>query len=236
MAEAAKTNQKNIYQKLATIRKQVEVIQKDKAGYNYRYVSDETILAKVTAYMDKLNLTLVPGISPGSLRVAPHLTKETKTTNKGEIFEKNVNEVIVFGDMVYTWVNNDNPEERITVPWGLVGQQGDASQAFGSGLSYSQRYFLLKYFNTATPEDDPDKWRAEQARAAAAEDEAIAQEIIANLDTLVKAYLEQHSDEAASVKKFFSGYVKGGNYFSIRSSQTAAKVLADFKTTILKEE
>ena len=29
----------NIYQKLAKIRKQVEVIQRNKAGYGYKYVS-----------------------------------------------------------------------------------------------------------------------------------------------------------------------------------------------------
>ena len=31
----------NLYQKLASIRKKVEVIQKDKAGYGYNYVSDK---------------------------------------------------------------------------------------------------------------------------------------------------------------------------------------------------
>lgn len=31
--------QMNIYQKLARIRKQVEVIQKNKSGYGYKYVS-----------------------------------------------------------------------------------------------------------------------------------------------------------------------------------------------------
>lgn len=38
--------QMNIYQKLARIRKQVEVIQKNKSGYGYKYVSEDEILAK----------------------------------------------------------------------------------------------------------------------------------------------------------------------------------------------
>ena len=37
----------NIYQKLAKIRKQVEVIQKNKSGYNYKYVSEDEILARI---------------------------------------------------------------------------------------------------------------------------------------------------------------------------------------------
>ncbi len=37
----------NIYQKLAKIRKQVEVIQRNKSGYGYKYVSEDEILAKM---------------------------------------------------------------------------------------------------------------------------------------------------------------------------------------------
>ena len=43
----------NIYQKLAKIRKQVEVIQKNKAGYGYKYVSEDEILARISTFMDK---------------------------------------------------------------------------------------------------------------------------------------------------------------------------------------
>lgn len=45
--------QMNIYQKLARIRKQVEVIQKNKSGYGYKYVSEDEILAKISVFMDK---------------------------------------------------------------------------------------------------------------------------------------------------------------------------------------
>lgn len=140
----------NIYQKLAKIRKQVEVIQKNKAGYGYKYVSEDEILAKITVFMDKYNLSLLPSIERGTTTVAPYTYKKTKSTKSGEIYEENNNEVLVSADMTWSWVNNDNPEERVTVPWSLVGQQSDASQAFGSGLTYSNRYFLLKFFNIAS--------------------------------------------------------------------------------------
>ena len=41
-----------LYQKLAKIRKPVEVLSKNKTGYNYKYVSDDVILAKLTGLMD----------------------------------------------------------------------------------------------------------------------------------------------------------------------------------------
>ena len=38
----------------------LEVMQKNKSGYNYKYVTDEEILAKVTAFIDKYGLSLIP--------------------------------------------------------------------------------------------------------------------------------------------------------------------------------
>lgn len=219
----------NIYQKLAKIRKQVEVIQRNKKGYGYTYVSEDEILAKISGFMDKYSLSLIPSVIHSSAVVTPYHTKKTKSTNKGEIYEENVNEVLVSADMVFTWVNNENPNERVDVPWILVGHQSDGSQSFGSGLSYAMRYFLLKFFNIATPDDDPDKWRSKQKAAGAAEDKMIAEEIIASFDTMVKEFLASNQDKTEEVKKFVAKYVKGGNYFAITESVLASKLLADFK-------
>ena len=226
----------NIYQKLAKIRKQVEVIQRNKKGYGYTYVSEDEILAKISGFMDKYALSLIPSVVHNSSIVSPYSTKKTKSTNKGEIYEENVNEVLVSADMVFTWVNNENPEERVDVPWILVGHQSDGSQSFGSGLSYAMRYFLLKFFNIATPDDDPDKWRSKQRAAGAAEDKMIAEEIISGFDTLVKDYLASNPEKAEEVKKFVAKYVKGGNYFAITESVLASKLIADFKETFKIKE
>lgn len=226
----------NIYQKLAKIRKQVEVIQRNKKGYGYTYVSEDEILAKISGFMDKYALSLIPSVVHNSSIVSPYSTKKTKSTNKGEIYEENVNEVLVSADMVFTWVNNESPEERVDVPWILVGHQSDGSQSFGSGLSYAMRYFLLKFFNIATPDDDPDKWRSKQRAAGAAEDKMIAEEIISSFDTLVKDYLASNPDKAEEVKKFVAKYVKGGNYFAITESVLASKLIADFKETFKIKE
>lgn len=221
----------NIYQKLAKIRKQVEVIQKNKSGYNYKYVSEDEILARISGLMDKYGLSLIPSVDSASLRVLPYNTKKTKVLKSGEIYEENVNEILTNADMTFTWVNNENPEERVAVSWVLVGHQQDGSQSFGSGLSYSMRYFLLKFFNIATPDDDPDKFRSKQKATSAAEDKAVTSEIIDAFDANVKAFLIANPGKSDDVKKFVGKYVKDGNYFNIEESTFAAKLLQDFKDT-----
>lgn len=223
----------NLYQKLAKIRRLVEVVQKNKSGYGYKYVTDDELLAKITVGMDKYGVSLVPNIVPGSLKVEPYTYKKTKRDKNGS-YEETVNEFTAVCDMSYVWVNNDNPEETITVSWSMVGQQSDASQCLGSGLTYSMRYFLLKYFNVATPDDDPDNWRSKQKATEAAEDKAIAEQIINTLDGVVKAYLAEHPKSSEEVKKLLAKYAKGGNYFAITESALAAKALEDFQATFSK--
>lgn len=227
----------NLYQKLAKIRKQVEVIQKNKSGFNYKYVTDDELLAKVTAFMDKYGISLTPEIVTGSMKTEPYHYIKTKINKKdGQPYDEHNNEIIVSADMIFTWINNENPEERIQIPWLLIGQQADSSQAFGSGLTYSMRYFLLKYFNIATPDDDVDSWRSKQKAAEAAEDKAIATQIINQLDEKIKAYLANNPKNGAAVKEFVSKYVKDSDYFKISESVLASKLLSDFETKFLKEE
>lgn len=228
----------NIYQKLAKIRKQVEVVQKNKSGYGYKYVTDDELLAKITAGMDRYGVSLIPNIVPDTLEVQPYTYKKTKKEKQNGQFvtyEENVNEFITTSDMQYIWVNNENPEEKVVVNWSMVGQQSDASQCLGSGLTYSMRYFLLKYFNVATPDDDPDAWRSKQKAAEVAEDKAVAEQIIAVLDTEIKSFLADNPKKSNDVKALVSKYTKNGNYFAITESALAAKLLDDFKANFNKE-
>lgn len=185
----------NLYQKLAKIRKNVEILNKNASGYGYKYVSEDVILEKVTGLMDKYGLSLIPSIVQGTTHVEPYHYVETKAKKDGDTYDKHSNEVLVSADMMYTWVDNADPAQKIEVPWMFVGQQADASQAFGSGLSYSSRYFLLKYFNSATTEDDPDTWRSRQKEAAKSEEREIAKDIVAKIHTHVTAYVAEHTDQ-----------------------------------------
>ena len=38
----------------------------------------------------------------------------------------------------------------------FAGQQDDVSKAHGTALTYAERYFLMKFFNIPTDEDDAD--------------------------------------------------------------------------------
>ena len=144
----------NLYQKLAQIRKMVCVIKKDKQAYGYKYVPEDEILARITAGMEKYGVSLIPTIVPNSSKVEPYKSVDKKG--------KDTYEITVTADMQFRWVNDESPEECIIVDWLLTGQQSDSSQAFGSGLTYCLRYFLLKYFQVATVDDDPDNWRSKK--------------------------------------------------------------------------
>ena len=186
--------------------------------------------------MDKYELSLVPTICPETLNVEQYQYMKTRIDkDTKQPYDERNNEIIVSADMVFSWINNENPDERIAVPWILVGQQADSSQAFGSALTYSMRYFLLKYFNIATPEDDVDKWRSKQRAAEAAEDKAIAEQVITQLDGEIRAFLSEHPKDGDKVKTLVSKYVKNGNYLAISESVLATKLLADFRNTFLQE-
>ena len=220
----------NLYQKLAKIRRAVEVLEKDKAGFNYRYVTDALILSKITGIMDSLHVSLIPSVVPGTMQITPYTYVKTKVNKRtGEAYDEQNAEVLTQAEMTYTWVNDDNPDERIAVPWIMIGQQEDASQSFGSGLTYTYRYFLLKFFGVSTVEDDPDNWRSRQKEAAEAEGKEAASKAIADVDTLVRQYLADHPDQKDEVAKFMARYIKGGDYRKIAEPVMAAKLLKDFK-------
>lgn len=141
----------NLKQKLIEIRKQVAYLQKDAKAYNYKYVKEDAILFAIKDKMDELGVLLEPHVRNHDLKEFSYLTKSGNT----------VTESIVKGDMVFVWVDADSDETR-EINWALYGQKQDASQALGSGLTYCNRYFLLKYFQIATSEDDPDKLRSKQ--------------------------------------------------------------------------
>ena len=140
--------------------------------------------------------------------------------------------------MVYTWVNLDNPEDRLEVPWLTVGQQADASQAVGSGLSYLNRYFLLKMFQIATPDDDPDNWRSKKQETAEREENELIAAAIAEVQELVSGYLERFTDSEAATKEardkmtvLVKKYVKDakgkptGDYRKVNNLKTATELL-----------
>lgn len=228
-------NQLNLVQKLAKIRAISDAVSKDKRGYNYKYADITSILAKVTAGMKKYNVSLMPGIVPGTADVQQSTIVNTKFDKTGKPYEQTSTEMLVKADMVFKWVNDDDPNDYIDVPWVVTGSQSDPSQALGSGLTYCTRYFLCNFFQIAQPETDVDEYRSKQKEAEKSEDKAIAEDIIGEFDKVVRQFLSDNPDQSDEVKKFISKYAKGGNYFAIKEPALASNLLSNFNEKFIKK-
>lgn len=224
----------NIFQKLAKIRQMVEVIQKNKKGFNYSYVGEDEILAKAMAGMDKYGISLVPKLDQETIVIEPRSYTKTTYKKDGGTFEETINEFFVKGPITFVWVNDENPTESIAIPWYMTGQQKDSAQAFGSALTYATRYFWLKYFNIATPDDDPDNWKMKKETAAQKEDAVICGEIIKLIDETIKAQIALRPEMKEGLEKVVKGNVRvnnkpSGNYFQITDAKMASDTLAAVK-------
>lgn len=122
--------QMNLVQKLAKIRAISDVVSKEKRGYNYTYADITTILAKITAGMKKYGVSLIPQIVPGTSHVEQNVVTNTKFDKTGKAYDNTTTEMLVTADMVFRWINDENPDEFIEVPWFVTGSQSDPSQAW----------------------------------------------------------------------------------------------------------
>lgn len=225
----------NLTQKLAKIRAIADVVSKEKRGYNYTYADITTILAKITAGMKRYEVSLIPQIVPGTASVSQNVITNTKVDKTGKSYDSVSTEMLVKAEMIFRWVNDEDTDDYLDVPWFVVGSQGDPSQAFGSGLTYCTRYFLTNFFQIAQADSDVDAYRSKQKEAEVAEDKAIAEEIINNFDTMVKSFLADNPGATEDVKKFISKFAKNGNYFAIKEPVLASKLLNDFKTKYIEK-
>ena len=140
------TKKLNLFQKIAEVKANIDGFTKDTKGYNFSYVSGSQILHRIRKKMIEHNLLLVPSTSN------ENWTTHTFKNKRGQ----EVTEFIVEMDLNYTWINADKPEEKFEVSYHAYGQQSDISQAHGTALTYAERYFLMKFFNIPTDEDDAD--------------------------------------------------------------------------------
>lgn len=143
----------NVYQKVSRLREAIEGFSKDTSGYQYKYVSGNQVLKMIKNNMDTLHLLLIPELDHSTLSMEQHIgTKLDKYKKEAPKYT-----YLLSFAMNYVWVDADNPIDRIVVPWMAVGEQDeDIAKAFGTALTYTERYFLLKFFNLPTDVDDPD--------------------------------------------------------------------------------
>lgn len=216
----------NIVQRLAGIRKMAAAVKKSASGYNYTYSPEDEILANVTAGMNKYGVGLHLSVDP-NFTITPFDYEKTKRGKNGEILTEKVNEWLFSGVIYFTWINEDDPMDTLSGTWPLVGQQADASQAFGAATTYCNRYFMLKYFQSATTKDDPDNYRSKQKAAEERENIEITKAIVNSLHAVITEFLEANPDGREAISKIIPKYVKvngkaSKDYFKLTDPDAAS--------------
>lgn len=189
------TEQLNLYQKIADVKANIEGFTKDTKGYNYSYVSGSQVLHRIRNKMIEHNLLLVPYTENEEI-------EETKNA-------KGKTEHIVKLKLTYKWINADNPQEVLEVPFFAVGQQDDVSKAHGTALTYAERYFLMKFFNIPTDEDDADaKQKQEKYNKVSSQTVGVLkQEILKFVDlmkSLGKEVSQQQAEQTFGIQNYYS--------------------------------
>ena len=143
----------NIYQKLIEVRKAVPYLQKEAEGQQYKYVGSSQVLSSVRSKMDELGLLL-------TVKVVGH-NVEGETVENTDKYGKIKKTTTFFTelDLEFTWINAENPEETLTLPFYGQGVDIAGEKGVGKALTYAEKYFLLKQFNIATDKDDPDSFQ-----------------------------------------------------------------------------
>lgn len=226
----------NLIQKLAKIRAISDVAKKDKRGYNYTYTDITSILANVTAGMKKYGVSLIPSIVPGTASIEKNVIQNIKYSKSGDKLETVTTEMLFRAEMVFTWFNDDNPDEKIGVPWYATASMSDASQSLGAAMTYTMRQFLTTYFQIAQSDNDVDAYRSKQKEAEEAENKAIADSITDQIVSLVSAHLENHAEDRDKILAVIKKYAKDKGKASpnpklIHDPEAASKLLAELKET-----
>ncbi len=126
-------------QKILELQKVLSYAQKDTQAYNYKYVSGSSFLPEARKTMDYLGLIL-------------------ETTVEG--IEQTSNGYII--KTVFNWLDAESEEKRAVTFVSVMPltQKGrDLNQVFGSFLTYTERYFFMKYFHIPTDDLDPDAFQ-----------------------------------------------------------------------------
>lgn len=136
----------NLHQKLVEIRKSIPYLQKNNKSNQYNYVASSQALGAIRDKMNELSVLLVPRIT------GHHVTENIKG-------EKQTSTYFTEADFEFTWMNAEKPDETITCPWYGQGVDIAGEKGVGKAATYAEKYFILKFFNVPTDQDDPDTFQ-----------------------------------------------------------------------------
>ena len=113
----------------------------------------------------------------------------------------------------------------------------DASQAFGAGATYGNRYYLIKALQLATTEDDPDNYRSKQKEAEDYEEKKAAEELskaIKEVSSLGSELIKLGFEKEVLHKVVAKHNNANENISSIKSIDICNKIKQEFEK--MKEE
>ena len=190
-AGADLTATRNLFQRLEAISAEVGYVAKNLnvdagKGKSYKATSEVDILKAVKPLMQKHGVYSFPE--------KREIIERSEYTNQYGTLQR-------YAKMktLYTFVNVDNPSERITVEsYGEALDSGD--KGLGKAMTYSDKYALMKAFMIQTGED-PDAWASPEDRPTDLLKQALkARQKLA--DTLREIGEDIHSEKiSADIKK-----------------------------------
>ncbi len=164
--------------KLIEIRKHIGILRKDTKGMQGQYADPAKLLLKARDKMDELGVLLLTKVVSHDLTKLPNPNK----TKKDQM------DFVVSMSLEMVWVDADT-SETLVVPWLAVGSNAtDPAMAGGGGLTYYERYFILKQFNIPTTKDDPEALK-ENVRGP----ELLTEEQIVQLKIALDSKNKEHS-------------------------------------------
>lgn len=183
----------NLYTKLLKIRKGIDYLQKTENGnQGAKYVDPAVLVKKIRDQMNEHGLILIPALHDSDVSSIPMPTK-TNQNNTGFLFKSN---------LLYTFVDCESGD-KLEVPWFVTGKHGqDPSMAGGGGLTYFERYFLLKFFQIPTSKDDPEFFKNKTAEPEPPKSISIGE---ANVKWLV-GFCKRHNIGKDDKKAFMEHY------------------------------
>lgn len=150
MNYTAEIKEMNLWEKISQISGEVDAVFKDMqvggTSYGYKAVGVEQVITKVNDKMVKYGVVIYP-------------TNQKIEFKDEEVIKKDgtvgINRV-VNAEIEYTVVNIHKPDEKI-VTFGFAQGLDSGDKASGKANTYCYKYVLLRLFNIAVLNEDPDK-------------------------------------------------------------------------------
>ncbi len=161
---------------LAEIQGQLKGLKKNKVANGISFLNTDKVLDHIQPLLTKAGILLHTSMVPGTSKVTPRMIttkkgdqklkyeyealahfefiKEYKTPTEDTSYN---NEKTNASDLICSYSNGYTRTQRIQGFYTVYGDQfDDTAKAKGTAETYSERYFLLKYFKIATDKDDAD--------------------------------------------------------------------------------